>query len=175
MTTRSIAGFGAAYPALDPDAVDYEYLRAASQALVPFGAHVGTRITEISPARSVVEIPAEPVMCNHMGTVHAGALFTAADIAGAAAFVGAAAHRLHTIDRLVLRGGTAAYRKPARGRIRAVATVDAEQLAAVLAATETTRFALSGRAELLDDNDVRTAEFTFDYVCDVRIAGTDER
>ncbi|MGV9435677.1 DUF4442 domain-containing protein, partial [Nocardia sp. NPDC003648] len=60
MTTRSIAGFGAAYPALDFDAVDYDYLRDASQALVPFGAHVGTRITEISPARSVVEIPAGP-------------------------------------------------------------------------------------------------------------------
>ncbi|WP_181700046.1 YiiD C-terminal domain-containing protein [Nocardia sp. GTS18] len=171
--TRSIAGFGAAYPALDPDAVDFGYLRDASQALVPFGAHVGTLITEISATRSVVEIPAEPVMCNHMGTVHAGALFTAADIAGAAAFVGAAAHRLHTIDRLILRGGTAAYRKPARGRIRAVAGVEAAELAMILAATANARYGLSGRAELLDDNDVLTAEFTFDYVCDVRIAGTD--
>ncbi|MEU4596796.1 DUF4442 domain-containing protein [Nocardia sp. NPDC023988] len=173
--TRSIAGFGAAYPALDPDAVDFGYLRDASQALVPFGAHVGTLITEISATRSVVEIPAEPVMCNHMGTVHAGALFTAADIAGAAAFVGAAAHRLHTIDRLILRGGTAAYRKPARGRIRAVAGVEAVELAMILAATANARYGLSGRAELLDDNDVLTAEFTFDYVCDVRIAGTDDQ
>lgn len=173
--TRSIAGFGAAYPALDPDAVDFGYLRDASQALVPFGAHVGTVITEISATRSVVEIPAEPVMCNHMGTVHAGALFTAADIAGAAAFVGAAAHRLHTIDRLILRGGTAAYRKPARGRIRAVASVEAVELAMILAATANARYGLSGRAELLDDNDVLTAEFTFDYVCDVRIAGTDDQ
>ncbi|APA99355.1 PaaI family thioesterase [Nocardia seriolae] len=171
--TRTLAGFAAAYPDLDPDAVDYEYLRAVSAALVPFGAHVGTQVTEISRERAVVEIPVLDEVCNHMGTVHAGALFTAADIAGASAFVGAAAERLHTVERLMLRGGTASYRKPAQGRIRAVATVDQAELAVILAATESARFELSGKASLLDDNDVVVAKFTFDYVCDVTIAGTE--
>ncbi|WP_280367783.1 hypothetical protein [Nocardia abscessus] len=49
MTTREIAGFAAAYPDLDCAAVDYEYLRAVSQEMVPFGRHVGTLITEIGP------------------------------------------------------------------------------------------------------------------------------
>ncbi|MRH88319.1 DUF4442 domain-containing protein [Nocardia sp. SYP-A9097] len=173
MTTRTLAGFAAAYPELDYTAIDYEYLRAVSQELVPFGRHVGTRVTEISPERSVVEIPADGTVGNHIGTVHAGALFTAADIAGAAAFVGAAAERLYTIERLVLRGGTAAYRKPAQGRIRAIATVDLRELADILAATASARFELSGRALLLDDNEVLVAKFTFDYVCDVTIAETE--
>ncbi|MTE14569.1 YiiD C-terminal domain-containing protein [Nocardia aurantiaca] len=171
--TRTLAGFAAAYPELDYDAVDYEYLRAVSQALVPFGGHVGTLVTEISRERAVVEIPAVEQVRNHMGTVHAGALFTAADIAGAAAFVGAAAERLYTVERLVLRGGTASYRKPAQGRIRAVATVDQPELSVILAATESARFELSGKASLLDDNEVVVAKFTFDYVCDVTIAGTE--
>ncbi|AYF73800.1 DUF4442 domain-containing protein [Nocardia yunnanensis] len=175
MTTRTLAGFAAAYPELDPDAVDYEYLRAISQQLVPFGRHVGTLVTEVGPDRAVVEIPAVDEVRNHMSTVHAGALFTAADIAGAAAFVGAAAARLFTIERLVLRGGTAAYRKPAQGRIRAVATVDQRELADILAATASARFELSGKAILLDDNDIQVAKFTFDYVCDVVIAEADAR
>ncbi|WP_330253483.1 DUF4442 domain-containing protein [Nocardia sp. NBC_00565] len=172
--TREIAGFAAAYPELDCDAVDYEYLRAVSQEMVPFGRHVGTRITEIGPERAVVEIPAVDTVRNHMGTVHAGALFTAADIGGAAAFVGAAATRLRTVERLVLRAGTASYRKPAIGRIRAIATVDQRELAEVLAATTSNRFELSGKAALLDDGDVVVAKFTFDYVCDVAITEADQ-
>ncbi|MGW4247948.1 YiiD C-terminal domain-containing protein [Nocardia sp. NPDC004722] len=175
MTTRILAGFAAAYPDLDPDAVDYEYLRAISQQMVPFGRHVGTLVTEISADRAVVEIPNVDEVRNHMATVHAGALFTAADIAGAAAFVGAAAQRLHTVERLVLRGGSASYRKPAQGRIRAVATVDTRELAEILAATASARFELSGKATLLDDNEVQVAKFTFDYVCDVTIAEADAR
>ncbi|MGV9664272.1 YiiD C-terminal domain-containing protein [Nocardia niigatensis] len=175
MTTRTLAGFAAAYPELNPDAVDYEYLRAISQQMVPFGRHVGTLVSEISPDRAVVEIPAVDEVRNHMSTVHAGALFTAADIAGAAAFVGAAAHRLYTVERLVLRGGTASYRKPAQGRIRAIATVDQRELADILAATASARFELSGKATLLDDNEVMVAKFTFDYVCDVTITGAEAK
>ncbi|AHH17997.1 hypothetical protein NONO_c32100 [Nocardia nova SH22a] len=167
MTTRRLAGFAAAYPELDPDAPDYDYLRTVSQRMVPFGRHIGTVITEIGPERAVVEIPPDDAVRNHMGTVHAGALFTAADIAGAAAFVGAAARRLHTVEQLVLRGGSVSYRKPARGRIRAVATVDQRELAQVLAPTAAGRFELSGKASLFDDADVLVAKFTFDYVCDV--------
>ncbi len=159
--------FAAVYGELDYSAIDYEHLRAVSDAMVPFGNHVGTTITEIGPQRAVVEIPAVESVVNHMGTVHAGALFTLADIAGAAAFVGAAASRLDTIARLVLRAGDASYRKPAVGRIRAIATVDEREMREILAATRDGRFELSGKALLLDERDVVVAKFTFDYVCDV--------
>ncbi|MFE9323605.1 hypothetical protein ACFYOW_21845 [Nocardia sp. NPDC006982] len=92
----------------------------------------------------------------------------------AAAFVGAAATRLDTVERLVLRAGTASYRKPAVGRIRAIATVDQRELAEVLAATASNRFELSGKAVLLDDADVVVAKFTFDYVCDIAITEADQ-
>ncbi|MFD6064762.1 YiiD C-terminal domain-containing protein [Rhodococcus wratislaviensis] len=163
---RARTGFAAVYGTLDPTAVDYEHLRAVSDGMVPFGTTAGTTITEIGPDRAVVEIPATPDVTNHMGTVHAGALFTAADIAGAAAFVGAAAARLDTIARLVLRGADASYRKPALGRIRAVATVDERELRTILAADHDERFELSGKALLLDDADVVVAKFTFDYLVD---------
>ncbi|WP_067657803.1 YiiD C-terminal domain-containing protein [Nocardia harenae] len=174
MTTRELTGFAAGYPELDPEHVDYEYLRSTSHTLIPFGTHVGTEITEIGPERAVVEIPAGGPTTNHMGTVHAGALFTAADIAGAAAFVGAAASRLYRVQRLVLRGASVRYKRPAAGRIRAVASVEPEAVAGVLASTVGERFEIVIPAALLDDADVLVAEFSFDYVCDTN-PGEDER
>ncbi|MFI1914004.1 YiiD C-terminal domain-containing protein [Nocardia sp. NPDC020380] len=175
MDTRTLSGFAAAYPDLDPTAVDYEYLRSVSQEIVPFGRHVGTIVTEITSDHAIVEIPALDEVRNHMGTVHAGALFTAADIAGAAAFVGAVATRLHTVERLVLRGGSDSYRKPAQGRIRAVASVDLRELFVILAATESGRYELAAKAVLLDDNEATVAKFTFDYVCDLNITEAESK
>ncbi|OCW85232.1 DUF4442 domain-containing protein [Nocardia farcinica] len=166
----TVSDLAAAFPQLDPEAPDYDYLRSVAADLVPFGNLVGTEITEISGEQAVVTIAATETVNNHMNTVHAGAQFTAADIAGALAFIGAAAPRLHTIERLVLRAGTVNYRRPASGRIRAVAHIDERELRAVLAATGGGRFDVTAKAVVLDDADVITAKLTFDYVCDVAVA-----
>ncbi|WP_210718322.1 PaaI family thioesterase [Amycolatopsis acididurans] len=144
---------------------DYEKLREISDDLVPFGKHAGIEITEVGPDRAVAEIPGKPHQANHLGTVHAGALFLAADIAGAAAFVGAAAPVLSNVDILVLRNAGASFRKPATGRIRAIATVDEREMRRVLAADGAQRFDLDGKAQLFDSAGVMVAKFTFEYVC----------
>ena len=168
MTTETrvtpAAGFAAVFGDVDPAAPDYEQLRATAEAMVPFSRHSGLLITEVGPERAVVEIPAEPHLTNHMSTVHAGALFLAADIAGAAAFVGAAATRLAVVQVLVLRDARAAFRKPARGRIRAIATVDERVMRQILAAEGEGRFELDAGALLYDDADVLVAKFGFEYV-----------
>lgn len=162
--------FAAAFGNIDHDAPDYARLRSVSNSLVPFGKHVGTTVIEIGPDRAVVEIPQEPHVVNHMNTVHAGALFTGADIAGAAAFVGAAAAKLYIVESLVVRSASSTYRKPASGRIRAIATVDEREIRAILAAEADARFELTGKAVMVDDDDVAVAKFTFDYVCDVVVS-----
>ncbi|HVW40143.1 MAG TPA: PaaI family thioesterase [Amycolatopsis sp.] len=166
-TQISFAGVFAGAAGAEPD---YDKIREISENLVPFGKHAGIEITEVGPDRAVAEIPAEPHLLNHLGTVHAGALFLAADIAGAAAFVGAAATGLSTVDILVLRNGTASFRKPANGRIRAIATVDERELRRILAG-EGQRFDLDGKALLYDADDVLVAKFTFEYVCTL-VAGS---
>lgn len=156
--------FAGVFAGATGDKPDYDKIREISDNLVPFGKHSGIEITEVGPDRAVAEIPAEPHLLNHLGTVHAGALFLAADIAGAAAFVGAAARKLSTVDVLVLRNGTASFRKPANGRIRAIATVDERETRRILAG-EGQRFDLDGKALLYDADDVLVAKFTFEYVC----------
>jgi acyl-coenzyme A thioesterase PaaI-like protein len=161
----TIGGFTDAYAGLDGAAPDYEKIREISASLVPFGNHAGIEITEVGPEHAVAEIPDLPQLTNHLGTVHAGAQFLAADIAGAAAFVGAAATRLSSVDLLVLRNGTASFRKPATGRIRATATVDEREMRRIRAAEGKQRFDLDGRALLHDEAGVLVAKFTFEYVC----------
>lgn len=160
----TIAGFADAYLGLGGADPDYEKIRAVSASLVPFGNHAGIEITEVGPDRAVAEIPALPHLTNHLGTVHAGAQFLAADIAGASAFVGAVAPILSTVDLLVLRTGTASFRKPATGRIRATGTVDEREMRRVLATAGKQRFELDGKALLHDESGVLVAKFTFEYV-----------
>jgi acyl-coenzyme A thioesterase PaaI-like protein len=164
--------FGSFFADIDRHEPDYERLRWIIGEIVPFARHAGVQVTEVGPERAVVEIPDAPEMTNQMGTVHAGALFLAADVAGAVAFIGAVMPRLDTVKMLVLRNAYTSFRKPAVGRIRAVATVDEREMRAVLAATGDERFDLNGKAMLYDDAGTLVAKLIFDYVADVN-AGSD--
>lgn len=171
MTASTTTHIGAFARALGTDidfaTPDYEALRSRSDSIVPFGKHVGTAIVALSADEAVVEIGGDRSGQNHMGTVHAGAIYTAADIAGAAAFVGAAATGLARVERLVLRSATAAYRKPATGVLRTVAAVDKRELAPILAATTGGRHELTAKAWVYDSDEVVVAKFGFDYVVDL--------
>ena len=61
-------------------------------------------------------------MTNHVGSQHAGALFTAAEAASGAAFLGAFAERLGEITPLT-RSAEISYEKIANGRVEARATL----------------------------------------------------
>ena len=167
---QAAAGAFAVFERFATDNPDYEKIREIADSMVPFGVHAGVRITEVGPERAVVEIPALDQMTNPMGTVHAGAQFLAADIAGATAFVGAMAPRLAQVQWLVLRDARTTFLKPAVGRIRAIARVDERTTAAVLGRTVEEKFDLDGKALLFDDNDVLVAKCYFDYVCTISAA-----
>lgn len=169
MTTdlKTPAGFGAVFAAVDPDNPDYALLRRIVSNLVPFGTHAGVEVTELGPDRAVVETPEEPHILNHLRTVHAGALFLAADVAGACAFVGAVASRLSAIGSLVLRDARISFRKPALGRIRAVGTLDQRDIEAVLSAKGEQRVDVDGRALMYDTAGVLVGKVQLDYVCTV--------
>lgn len=146
---------------------DYEKMCEHANTMVPFSNHVGTRMVEISPDRGVVEIPAVEHMNNHMGSVHAGAQFLAAELAGAMAFGGAFAAVITQVKLFILRSNTSVFLKPAFGRIRAIATLDPRTVSAVLDGTTAGKFDLDGKALLYDDNDVAVAKFYLDYVVEV--------
>jgi acyl-coenzyme A thioesterase PaaI-like protein len=113
--------------------MDYEAVRAGYQQAIPFNAHLGLEVSEVSANSGAVLLPDDERLRNHVGSQHAGALFTAGEAASGAAFVGAFAERMGDITPLA-ESAEIAYRKIARGPITATGTFasDVDELFAEL-------------------------------------------
>lgn len=130
--------------------MDFEGLRAGYQQLVPFANHVGVEIVELGPGRAVTRLPEDERLHNHVGSQHAGALFTAGEAASGGAFLGAFAERLGEITPLA-ENGEIAYRKVARGPITATARLGAEADALMRVLDEEGRVRFPVEVELTDE------------------------
>lgn len=115
---------------------DFDAIAEGMTQAVPFAAFLGLEITEVSAGEAVVRLPERTELTNHVGSQHAGALFTVAEAASGAAFVGAFAERLGEVTPLARRAEIS-YEKIAKGPIEArsklgvpaaeaLATLDAE-------------------------------------------------
>ena len=110
-------------------------------------------VAVLMPAREDVE--------NHVGILHAGAIFTAAETAA-----GAAAWRVVPGDRafVLLRGATVRYTRRAEGDVIARATVDSAAAERARAAfDETGRADLPARVTVVDPAGETVFEGSFDY------------
>lgn len=144
---------------------DYDELKNVANSIVPFGMLAGVRIIELTPDHAIAEVPESQDVKNHVDTVHAAALYLAADFAGAVSLVGAAPADVGQVEWMVVRGGHSTFLKPALGRIRAVGTVDERDVRAIARRSGPGRFDLDGKASLYDDDNVLVAKFTFEYAC----------
>ncbi|MFE3987145.1 DUF4442 domain-containing protein [Nocardia tengchongensis] len=143
---------------------DYAKLAEIANAAVPFGVFAGVQVTELDADHALAVVPDNADLRNHVKTVHAAALYLAADIACAVAFVGAAAPDLGEVEWMVVRDSHAAFFKPAVGRIRAIGTVDPRDIRAIAERTEPGKFDVDTRAMLYDDKDVLVGKVSFQYV-----------
>ena len=113
--------------------VDFDAIADGMAMAVPFVGHLGIEITEIGPGEATVQLPRRSELTNHVGSQHAGALFTAAETASGAAFVGAFAIRMGDVTPLA-RAAEITYERIATGRITATAKlgIDASEAIATL-------------------------------------------
>jgi uncharacterized protein (TIGR00369 family) len=113
--------------------VDFDAIAKGMTMAVPFAGHLGLEITEVGPGEATVVLPRRPELNNHVGSQHAGALFTAAETASGAAFVGAFAVRMGDVTPLA-KSAEIDYLKIANGAITAVGTLgmDAAEALATL-------------------------------------------
>ena len=102
--------------------MDYEALRAGLAQAIPYNGHLGLEVVEVGDGRGVVRLPDDERLRNHVGSQHAGGLFSAAEAASGGAFVGAFAERMGDITPLA-RSAEIDYRKLARGPITATGTL----------------------------------------------------
>lgn len=102
--------------------MDYDAVRQGLEQAIPYNRHLGLSVTDVADGRGVVRLPEEDHLKNHVGSQHAGALFSAGEAASGAAFVGAFAERMGDITPLA-RSAEISYRQLARGPITATGTL----------------------------------------------------
>jgi acyl-coenzyme A thioesterase PaaI-like protein len=147
---------------------DFDLIAKGMTQAVPFAGHLELEITKVAEGTATVVLPDRPELKNHVGSQHAGALFTAAETASGAAFVGAFAERMGDVTPLA-RSAEIAYEKIANGAITATATlgVDAAEALATLDAAGKVEFPCE--VELSDADGQRVATATVHW--HVRLKG----
>src|SRR3954451_10115232 len=97
---------------------DFDLIAQGMTQAVAFAGHLGLEITSIAEGEATVILPERHELTNHVGSQHAGALFTAAETASGAAFVGAFAERRGDVTPLA-RSAEISYERIATGPIEA--------------------------------------------------------
>jgi uncharacterized protein (TIGR00369 family) len=110
--------------------MDFDAIAKGMTMAVPFAGHLNLEITSVSEGEAVVVLPERQELSNHVGSQHAGALFTAAETASGAAFVGAFAARMADVTPLA-RSAEISYDKIAKGPITATAVLGIGQTEAL--------------------------------------------
>src|SRR3954447_996829 len=141
---------------------DFDAIAQAMTQAVPFAGHLGLEITSVGEGEATVRLPDRDELTNHVGSQHAGGLFTAAETASGAAFVGAFAERMGEVTPLA-RSAEISYEKIAHGPIEAHATlgVAADEALATLDADGKVVFPC--QIELIDAEGQRVATATVEW------------
>jgi uncharacterized protein (TIGR00369 family) len=129
---------------------------------VPFAGHLNLEITEVSAGEATVRLPRRPELTNHVGSQHAGALFTVAETASGAAFVGAFAERMGDVTPLA-RSAEISYEKIAKGPIDAKAKLAVPAAEALATLDAEGKVVFPCEVELIDGSGQRVATATIQW------------
>jgi acyl-coenzyme A thioesterase PaaI-like protein len=141
--------------------MDYEAVRAALQA-IPYNNHLRLEVVEVADGRGIVRLPEEGSLLNHVGSQHAGALFSAGEAASGAAFVGAIAERMGDI-RPLARSARIDYLKLAKGPITATGTLSEEKAALLERLDSDGKVEFQVTVELADRDGTTVAQMAVDW------------
>ena len=141
--------------------MDYEAVKAGFAQAIPFVQFLELEFIELGPGSATVRLPERPELTNHVGSQHAGSLFTAAEAASGGAFVGTFAERLGDVTPLA-KAARIDYEKIAKGPIDATGTLaDADAALATLDGEGKVEFQID--VELVDGDGNRVARATVDW------------
>jgi uncharacterized protein (TIGR00369 family) len=141
---------------------DFDAIAAGMSQAVPFAAHLGLEITSVGEGEAVVVLPERPHLTNHVGSQHAGALFTVAETASGAAFVGAFIERMAEVTPLA-RSAEISYEKIATGPIEATARLGTPPADALATLDAEGKVVFPCEIELTDSSGQRVATAKVDW------------
>ncbi|MCF6216572.1 MAG: DUF4442 domain-containing protein [Emcibacter sp.] len=140
----------------------YDMIRDQISANVPFAKHAGITLTELTDGGGSAKLGEQAETQNHIGSQHAGALFTLGETASGAAMAGCFAPILLSV-RPVAAKASIKYLKIAKGAIyaKAVTSRSGEDLQAELEAKGHTIFTVD--VSLSDQRNRVVAEMVVDW------------
>jgi uncharacterized protein (TIGR00369 family) len=141
---------------------DFDAIAQGMTQAVPFAGHLGLQITSVRPGEAVVVLPERDELTNHVGSQHAGALFTVAETASGAAFVGAFAERMGEVTPLA-RSAEISYEKIAKGPIEASAKLAVPAAEALATLDAEGKVVFPCEIELTDSDGQRVASATVQW------------
>jgi len=97
----------------------YTLMKAFFEQNVPYAKHTGIELLVIADGHGVAQLPDVHETQNHMGSQHAGALFTLAEAASGAASVSLFADKIAMVRAAIIEAKIN-YKKSARGVIKAL-------------------------------------------------------
>jgi uncharacterized protein (TIGR00369 family) len=141
---------------------DFDAIAQGMTQAVPFAGHLGLEVTSISQGEATVVLPERTELTNHVGSQHAGALFTVAEAASGAAFIGAFVERLGEVTPLA-RSAEISYEKIAKGPIEAKAKLGVPATEALATLDAEGKVVFPCEIELTDASDQRVATATVQW------------
>ncbi|HEX8753341.1 MAG TPA: YiiD C-terminal domain-containing protein [Solirubrobacterales bacterium] len=138
---------------------DFEAIAQGLKMAVPFVAYLDLEVVSVGEGEATVVLPERQELTNHVGTQHAGALFTVAETASGAAFVGAFAERMGDIVPLA-KAAEVDYLLPARGPVTAKAKLAMDQAEALRTLDSAGKVEFPCEVELFAGDGTRVATAT---------------
>jgi acyl-coenzyme A thioesterase PaaI-like protein len=139
--------------------IDFDAVRANLEQAIPFNKYLGLEVVGVADGSGTVRLPDDPNLLNHVDSQHAGALFSAAEAASGAAFVGAFLERMGEITPLA-KSASIDYRKIAKGPIVATGTLGEEKAALLERLDADGRVEFTIDVSLRDGDDIEVATTT---------------
>ena len=139
--------------------VDFDAVRAGLEQAIPFNKYLGLEVVAVADGSGSLRLPDDPNLLNHVGSQHAGALFSVAEAASGAAFIGAFLERMGEITPLA-KSASIDYRKIAKGPIVATGTLSEEKAALLERLDADGRVEFTIDVSLRDGDDVEVATTT---------------
>ena len=140
----------------------YDRIKQQMMDTLPFVRLLGISIDEIGAGTSKVSMPDDPKLHNHLGTQHAGALFTLAETASGAAMAGGFAELILGL-RPVAKESRIAYQKLARGATRAEGRVPGDLAALKAQLAQDGKVAFPVAVDIFDAEGTLVAQVTVDW------------
>lgn len=140
----------------------YDRIKQQMMDTLPFVRLLGISIDEIGAGTSKVSLPDDPKLHNHLGTQHAGALFTLAETASGAAMAGGFAELILGL-RPVAKESRIHYQKLARGATRAEGRVPGDLAALKAQLAQDGKVAFPVAVDIFDAEGTLAAQVTVDW------------